>query len=77
MVSLRFSVRGPNVQGCMQCGRAACSVLFWIPGHPTRGPPLLAQLVKNLPIIEETLVRFLGREDLLEEGKATHSSILA
>ena len=34
----------------------------------------IAQLVKNLP---ETLVRFLGQEDPLEKGKATHSSILA
>ena len=29
---------------------------------------LIAQLVKNLPAIQETLVRFLGREDLLEKG---------
>ena len=38
---------------------------------------LVAQLVKNLPAMQETLVRFLGQEDLLEKGKATHSSILA
>ena len=38
---------------------------------------LIAQLVKNLPAMQETLVQFLGREDLLEKGKATHSSILA
>ena len=38
---------------------------------------LIAQLVKNLPAVQETLVRFLGREDPLEKGKATHSSILA
>ena len=37
---------------------------------------LVAQLVKNLPAMQETLVRFLGREDLLEKGQATHSSIL-
>ena len=36
---------------------------------------LVAQLVKN-PAIQETLVRFLGQKDLLEEGMATHSSIL-
>ena len=29
---------------------------------------LLAQLVKSLPAMQETLVRFLGREDLLEKG---------
>ena len=38
---------------------------------------LVAQLVKNLPIMQETLVRFLGGEDPLEEIMATHSSILA
>ena len=38
---------------------------------------LTAQLVKNLPAVQETPVRFLFQEDLLEKGKATHSSILA
>ena len=38
---------------------------------------LLAQLVKNLPAMQETLAQFLGREDPLEKGKGTHSSILA
>ena len=36
----------------------------------------MAQLVKNLPAIQETRVRSLGWEDPLEKGKATHSSIL-
>ena len=38
---------------------------------------LVAHMVKNLPVIWETWVRSLGREDPLEEGMATHSSILA
>ena len=38
---------------------------------------LVAQLVKNLLAMRETWVRSLGWEDPLEEGKATHSSILA
>ena len=38
---------------------------------------LLAQMVKNLPAVQETGVRSLGREDPLEKGMATHSSILA
>ena len=38
---------------------------------------MIAQLVKNPPAMQETLVRFLGPEDPLEKGKATHSSILA
>ena len=37
----------------------------------------MAQMVKNLPSIWETWVRSLGWEDPLEEGMATHSSILA
>ena len=37
----------------------------------------MAQTVKNLPAMQEKWVRFLGQEDPLEEGMATHSSILA
>ena len=37
---------------------------------------LTAQLVKNPPAMQETPVGFLGQEDPLEKGKATHSSIL-
>ena len=36
----------------------------------------VAQVVKNLPAVQETLVRFLGWEDPLEKGWVTHSSIL-
>ena len=35
------------------------------------------RMVKNLPAMQETWVQSLGREDLLEKGMATHSSILA
>ena len=38
---------------------------------------LVAQMVKNPPAMQETWVRSLGWEDPLEEGMATHSSILA
>ena len=38
---------------------------------------LVAQLVKNLPAMWETWVRFLGQEDPLEKEMATHSTILA
>ena len=37
---------------------------------------LVAQMVKNLPAVQETWVRSLGWEDPLEKGMATHSSIL-
>ena len=36
----------------------------------------MAQLVKNLPAMQETWVQSLGRENLLERGIATRSSIL-
>ena len=38
---------------------------------------LVAQMVKNLPAVQETWVQSLGQEDLLEKGMDTHSSILA
>ena len=38
---------------------------------------LVAQLVKNLPAMQETWVPSLSWEDPLEKEKATHSSILA
>ena len=41
------------------------------------GASLVAQLVKNLPAMQETWVRFLGQDDPLEKEMATHSSILA
>ena len=37
----------------------------------------MAQMVKNLPAMQETRVRSLGGEDPLEKEMATHSSILA
>ena len=38
---------------------------------------LVAQLVKNLPAIQENWLQYLGWEDPLEKGKAIHSSVLA
>ena len=38
---------------------------------------LVAQMVKNLPEMQEAQVQSLGQEDSLEKGMATHSSILA
>ena len=38
---------------------------------------LVAQTIKNLPVIQGTQVQSLGQEDPLEKGIATHSSILA
>ena len=41
------------------------------------GASLVAQRLKHLPAMWETWVRSLGREDPLEQGMGTHSSILA
>ena len=40
------------------------------------GASLIAKLVKNLSVLQETSVRFLGQEDPLEKEMATHSSVL-
>ena len=41
------------------------------------GTSLIAQLVKNLPAMQETWIQSLGWEDPLEKGKFIHTSILA
>jgi len=48
-------------------------------GHPLQcsGTSLVAQVIKNPPAMRETWFRYLGWEDPLEKGMATHSSILA
>ena len=38
---------------------------------------LVAQIVENLPAVQETQVQSLSQEDPLEKGMTTHSSILA
>ena len=40
------------------------------------GAILVAQMVKNLPAMQETQFPLLGQEDPLEKGMATHSSVL-
>ena len=37
----------------------------------------MVQVVKNLPAVQETQAQFLGWEDPLEKGMATHSGVLA
>ena len=53
-------------------------VLFHLISHKALGrAPLVAQMVKNLPIMWKNQVPSLGQGDPLEKGMATHSSILA
>ena len=69
---------GPQVRSrLLSAGPGTCIAnndLFKVMGG---GASLTAQLVKNLPALQETPVQFLGSEDPLEKGKAPHSSILA
>ena len=57
------------------CG-SLCSISGVKVGPCMRGFPG-SSVVKNLLAVQEALVRSLGQEDPLEEGMATHSSILA
>ena len=50
---------------------------FFIVGFIFIGAFLVAQMVKNLPAMQETWVWSLDQEDPLEKGIVTHSSILA
>ena len=50
--------------------------MFFYWGIADEQASLVAQLVKNPPATQETWVRCLGWEDLLEKGTATHSNIL-
>ena len=54
---------------CVSVSMCVCMCIEWA--------SLVAQLVKNLPEVQETWVRSLGWEDPLEKEMATHSSILA
>ena len=65
--------------GLQRVGHDWATELNWtevIDSSSQTSASLMAQLVKNLPAVQETLVQFLGWEDPLEKGKATHSSIL-
>ena len=50
---------------------------FFLEGAGDEGSSLVAQMVKNLPVMQETWVPSWGGKDALEEEMATHSSILA
>ena len=56
---------------------STCQNLSWVSRHINIREELVAQLVKNLPAMQETRVRSLGWEDPLEKEMATHSSTRA
>ena len=55
-----FTIRDFNPNQHLDCMYVCMYTYMWA--------SLVAQLVKNLPAMQETLVRFLGREDPLEKG---------
>ena len=67
----RHSSSGLRVSGVLP----GCQSLFFLRGQWSYRlePTLEAQLVKNPPAVQETLVPFLGWEDPLEKGQTTHS----
>ena len=71
----------PDVFSCsvsLVCPHISGFTLTYIKKKSTvcQNTSLVAQTVENLPTMQETWVLFLGREDPLEKGMATHSSIL-
>ena len=50
----------------LSCHYVQCEQM--VPDSPDHGPSLVAQLVKNPPGMQETLVRILGQEDPREKG---------
>ena len=63
-----FWLNGNNLKDIREYDQSKC-FLVWA--------SLVAQMVKNLPTMQETKVRSLGQQDPLEKRMATHSSILA
>ena len=56
---------------------ATKNLFYFLSSFLTHGASLVAPMGKNLPAMQETQVQYLGWEDPLEKGIATHSSILA
>ena len=71
LVLPHFLIMGVVASAGLQTMCCLLGALIHIWGFP------VAQLVKNLPAMQETWVQSLGWEDPLEEGLSTHSSILA
>ena len=66
---------------CVQTNSCMCVIFYSLQNagvlHLSKTKSLVAQMVKRLPTMWETWVRFLGWEELLEKEMATHSNTLA
>ena len=69
----KFHSRAHGIQHITRIFICLLSLYFFASFPLFLEPPLVAQLVKNLPAMQETPVRLLDREDPLEKGQATHS----
>ena len=79
LTSLEIGVVG-GASGEERANSQLCALLasVWVRlVWPPLRTSLVAQMLKNLPAVQETQIRFLGWEDPLEKEVATHSSILA
>ena len=72
-VAISFSRQSPPPRDRTRVSYVSCTAGRFF----TTGPSLVAQTVKNLPVVQEIQVPSLGQEDPLEKGMATHSRILA
>ena len=73
-----FEFKSGKLEACRpNTGIDLCVYIVLSRGQQLSWASLVAQLVKNSPAMWETWVLSLGWEELLEKGKATHSSILA
>ena len=63
--------------GTKRGGQQSSTPVFCFPINELSQKSLVAQTVKNWPLMQENKVRSLGQEDLLEKEMVTHSSLLA
>ena len=69
-----------NIESLLSdCWEMFLTLYLYCPYNPclSSGVSLVAQIVKNLPAVQETQVRSQDEEYPLEKGMATHSSLLA
>ena len=69
--SFIYAIQATNIEYLLYTRQHVCRWIY------TLIASLVAQMVKSLPAVWETRVRFLGRDDPLEKEVTTHSSILA
>ena len=72
----KWNVSWKKEKGTLQGLTLVTKCFSWILSFPTHWASLVAQTVKNLPVMQKTWVQSLGWEDALEKEMAIHSNIL-